>query len=130
GLAAQGDGAFGDGVVVQREAHGEGLEEGMQRRELRPLDVPMRDLDLPVQIEAVGQARVEDLDELLTGCVGQLAGARGHVVSLNLWLWGRVFVVEGQMPEGPAGFAGGSAAGRARRYRTCRRRGWPSGKRG
>src|SRR5207247_3702667 len=62
-VGAQGDRALRDRVVVVGQAHREGLEQRMQGREVRALDVPVGDLDLAVQVQAVGQPRVERLRE-------------------------------------------------------------------
>ena len=67
GPGAQRHGALGDRVVVRGQADREGLEQRMQRRELRALDVPVRDLDLAVQVEAVGQALVQRRGDGLCG---------------------------------------------------------------
>jgi hypothetical protein len=44
---------------VIRQAHREAFEEGVQRSEVRALDVPVGDLELGVLLEAVGEALVE-----------------------------------------------------------------------
>src|SRR6266571_1916702 len=64
-VGAQGDRPLRDLVVVVGQAHREGLEQRMQRREVRALDVPVGDLDLAVQVQAVRQPRVERLREAL-----------------------------------------------------------------
>ena len=74
GLGPQGDGALGDRVVVVGEADGEGLEQRVKGREVRALDVPVGDLDLAVQVEAVGEARVERDGDLLAGGLGRGSG--------------------------------------------------------
>jgi hypothetical protein len=51
--------AFGDAVVVIGQADRERFEQRMERRELRALDVPVRDLDLAVQIQSVGEPLIE-----------------------------------------------------------------------
>ena len=50
----------------------------MFRGELGALDVPVRDLDLAVQVEAVGEARVQVLRDHLAGLLGQRDHARIH----------------------------------------------------
>jgi hypothetical protein len=52
---------------VLGQADRKGLEQRVQGRELRPLDVPVGDLDLAVQIEAVGEPRVQRVGNLLAG---------------------------------------------------------------
>jgi hypothetical protein len=76
--AAERDGALRHFVVVRGQAHGEGFEQRVQGRKLRALDVPVRDLDLTVQVESVAEAGVERLGELPARLLGQSAGALVH----------------------------------------------------
>src|SRR5687768_299124 len=50
----------------------------MQGHELRTLEVPMSDLDLAMQVEAVGEARVQRLRDRATDLGRQVTGAAEH----------------------------------------------------
>src|SRR6185369_4304000 len=78
GLAAQGHCALRDRVVEVRQRDGERFEQRMQGGKLRPLDVPMRDFDLTMQIEAVREACVEHIAQRLSGRFTQMTRATVH----------------------------------------------------
>jgi hypothetical protein len=59
--------ALGDRVVLRREVRRERVEQRVQRSELRALDVPVRDLDLRVQVEAIGEHAAQRVTELACG---------------------------------------------------------------
>jgi hypothetical protein len=81
-----GDGAEGHGplrhlVVEGGEGDGELLEERVEGREERALHVPVGDLDLGVQVEAVGEPGVQRGGDVAARVVGKAAGGRVHGVS-------------------------------------------------
>jgi hypothetical protein len=79
-LRAQRHGALGDAVIVVGQADRKRFEQRVKRRELRALDVPVRDLDLAVQVEAVRQARVERVGDIGAGGFRQVTWAGVHGV--------------------------------------------------
>src|SRR5262249_17601285 len=70
--------ALSDRIVVPRQSDGKGLEQRVQSSELRPLDVPMRDFDLTMQVETIRQARIQRIGDLATGLGRQWARALVH----------------------------------------------------
>ena len=64
--------ALGDLVHVVHHFLVDLVEQLVQRDEIRPLDVPVSLLDLRLQVDGVGQAGVEQLDDLDASRLGQI----------------------------------------------------------
>ena len=80
GCATEGSDAFGESVDMLPGMVGDLVEEFVQGDEVRTLDVPVRLLGLQPEIDGVDEARVEQVDDLLTGLQRQVIAGLVHAI--------------------------------------------------